>query len=156
MRRFFPLVLMLLLVLRGLVGTAMAAGMVATLPAGEPVQQAHSMQQPPLHLSHASEDGVAAETADLVAMAEHSMGMQNDSFGDGSHAPCSDPSASPCGQAEHTHSPLCQACEICHSALLVPSQLNALPHPGGPEVRPAPTAMFASAAAALAIKPPIA
>ena len=153
MRRFFPLVLMLLLVLRGLVGTAMAAGMVAPLPAAEPVQQVHSMQQP-LHMPQALKGGAAVETVGLVAMAEHSMGTHNG--GDGSPAQCSNPSDSPCSHAEHSHSPLCSACEICHSVLLVPPQLNTPPHPGAAEALPVATAHFASAPAALAIKPPIA
>ena len=162
MHRFFHLLLMLLLVLRGLVGTAMAAEMVPALPAVGPAQQAQSVQQP-LHLSHtshtshtsqASVGSATVETVGVVVTAEHVMHAQNG--GDGSHAPCSDPSASPCDGSAHTHGPLCSACEICHSAVLLPLLLNTSPHPGAVEVRPVAMAPFASAAAARAIKPPIA
>lgn len=162
MHRFFHLLLMLLLVLRGLVGTAMAAEMVPALPAVGPAQQAQSLQQP-LHLSHtshtshtsqASVGSATVETVGVVVTAEHVMHAQNG--GDESHAPCSDPSASPCDGSAHTHGPLCSACEICHSAVLLPLLLNTLPHPGAVEVRPVAMAPFASAAAARAIKPPIA
>lgn len=150
MRRFFPLVLMLLLVLRGLLGTAMAAGMVSALPAGGLEQQAN-LVQPRLHPSHCA-DSAAAVVPGLVVTAEHSTDSQND----GMHAQCPDQATGPCGTSAHTHGPLCSACEICHSAMLVPPQLNTPPHPGAAEVRPGATAPFASAAAALAIKPPIA
>lgn len=162
MHRFFHLLLMLLLVLRGLVGTAMAAEMVPALPAVGPAQQAQSVQQP-LHLSHtshtshtshASVGSATVETVGVVVTAEHVMHAQNG--GDESHAPCSDPSASPCDGSAHTHGPLCSACEICHSAVLLPLLLNTSPHPGAVEVRPVAMAPFASAAAARAIKPPIA
>lgn len=153
---------MLLLVLRGLVGTAMAAEMVPALPAVGPAQQAQLVQQP-LHLSHtshtshtshASVGSATVETVGVVVTAEHVMHAQNG--GDESHAPCSDPSASPCDGSAHTHGLLCSACEICHSAVLLPLLLNTLPHPGAVEVRPVAMAPFASAAAARAIKPPIA
>lgn len=162
MHRFFHLLLMLLLVLRGLVGTAMAAEMVPALPAVGPAQQAQSLQQP-LHLSHtshtshtsqASVGSATVETVGVVVTAEHVMHAQNG--GDESHAPCSDPSASPCDGSAHTHGLLCSACEICHSAVLLPLLLNTSPHPGAVEVRPVAMAPFASAAAARAIKPPIA
>ena len=162
MHRFFHLLLMLLLVLRGLVGTAMAAEMVPALPAVGPAQQAQLVQQP-LHLSHtshtshtshASVGSATVETVGVVVTAEHVMHAQNG--GDESHAPCSDPSASPCDGSAHTHGPLCSACEICHSAVLLPLLLNTSLHPGAVEVRPVAMAPFASAAAARAIKPPIA
>ena len=165
MHRFFHLLLMLLLVLRGLVGTAMAAEMVPALPAVGPAQQAQLVQQP-LHLSHmshtshtshtsqASVGSATVETVGVVVTAEHVMHAQNG--GDESHAPCSDPSASPCDGSAHTHGLLCSACEICHSAVLLPLLLNTSPHPGAVEVRPVAMAPFASAAAARAIKPPIA
>ena len=162
MHRFFHLLLMLLLVLRGLVGTAMAAEMAPALPTVGPAQQAQSVQQP-LHLSHtshtshtshASVGSATVETVGVVVTAEHVMHAQNG--GDESHAPCSDPSASPCDGSAHTHGPLCSACEICHSAVLLPLLLNTSPHPGAVEVRPVAMAPFASAAAARAIKPPIA
>lgn len=144
MRRISFMALMLLLVLRGLLGTAMAAGMVPALPSGVPVPQA--TVAPYGHASH-SPDHSVVEPAGLAALAEHSMATD---------AQCPAQASSHCDPASHTHSPLCSACEICHSALLVPSPLSAPLRSAASEVRPSATAPFASAPAALAIKPPIA
>ena len=147
MRRILSLLLMLLLVLRGLVGTAMAAGMVPVLlPADgppQPMMQSVQQQAHSVHQAHAS-DALAAAT-------------QAPDQGT-THTPCADPASGPCGDAAtHAHSPLCSACEICHSVLLVPPLWGSnLPRPVASEVQPGATARFASAAAALAIKPPIA
>lgn len=143
MRRLFSLLLMLLLVLRGLVGTAMAAGMVPADSLAQPVQQSVQQQAHSVHQAHAS-DALAAAT-------------QAPDQGT-THTPCADPASGPCGDAAtHAHSPLCSACEICHSVLLVPPLWGSnLPHPVASEVQPGATARFTSASAALAIKPPIA
>ena len=147
MRRIFSLLLMLLLVLRGLMGTAMAAGMVPVLlPADglpQSVQQSFQQQAHSGHQAHAS---------DALAAATQTPGQST------THTPCADPATGPCGNpATHAHSALCSACEICHSALLVaPAWGSSLLHPVTSEVQPGATARFASAAAALAIKPPIA
>ena len=143
MRRILSLLLMLLLVLRGLVGTAMAAGMVPADSLAQPVQQSVQQQAHSVHQAHAS-DALAAAT-------------QAPDQGT-THTPCADPASGPCGDAAtHAHSPLCSACEICHSVLLVPPQWGSnLPHPVASEVQPGATARFTSASAALAIKPPIA
>ena len=143
MRRLFSLLLMLLLVLRGLVGTAMAAGMVPADSLAQPVQQSVQQQAHSVHQAHAS-DALAAAT-------------QAPDQGT-THTPCADPASGPCGDAAtHAHSPLCSACEICHSMLLVTPQWGSnLPHPVASEVQPGATARFTSASAALAIKPPIA
>ena len=143
MRRILSLLLMLLLVLRGLVGTAMAAGMVPADSLAQPVQQSVQQQAHSVHQAHAS-DALAAAT-------------QAPDQGT-THTPCADPASGPCGDAAtHAHSPLCSACEICHSVLLVPPLWGSnLPRPVASEVQPGATARFASAAAALAIKPPIA
>ena len=144
MRRISFLALMLLLVLRGLLGTAMAAGMVPSMPTDVPVPQA--TVAPHGHASHAPDHSLI-ELAGLAAHAEHSVAP---------NAQCPDPATGHCDTASHTHSPLCSACEICHSALLVPSPLSAPLRSAASEVRPGATAPFASAQPALAIKPPIA
>ena len=149
MRRILSLLLMLLLVLRGLVGTAMAAGMVPVLPAdGLPQPVVQSVQQQ-AHSAH------QARAPDALAAAAGAAQTPSPST---AHTPCADPANSPCnGASAHAHSPLCSACEICHSVLLVPPQWGSnLPHPVASEVQPGATARFASASAALAIKPPIA
>ena len=146
MRRIFRLVLVLLLVLRALMGTAMAAGMLPALPADVP---AHTAQQ--LHQTHAS-DNIPALGAGMVLTADNSMDFQDK----GVHIQCYDPASGPCDGSSHADSPLCSACEICHSAALLPRTPGTLPHSGAVETQPGPTARFASAAAVLALKPPIA
>ena len=134
MRRALSLLLIAFLVLRGLVGTAMAAGM---LP---PVVVAHSpamAAQPSDH--HGAMDHTAAQAAhcdDSEAREAH----------DGhAHTPCAD-----------GHGSTCTVCEICHATMLLPA---APPAAQGP----APTAAMArtvhapaNAPVALAHKPPIA
>lgn len=147
MRRIFSLLLMLLLVLRGLMGMAMAAGMVPVLlPTDGPPQSGQQPVQQQAHSVH------QAHASDALADATQAPDQST------AHTPCADPASSPCGDpATHAHSPLCSACEICHSALLVaPWWSNSLLHPVASKVQPGATALFASAAAALAIKPPIA
>lgn len=161
-RCVFSVVLMLVLVLRGLLGTAMAAGMVQSLPAGGPASQAHPAQhqqkqeqeqeQEHLRSSHAADNALALAPG-LQATAEHGMGTPED----GMHSQCPEhATANPCGTSAHTHAPLCSACDICHSFMLLPPQLTTPAHPGAVEARPGTTAPLASAPAALAIKPPIA
>lgn len=149
MRRIFPLVLMLLLVLRGLMGTAMAAGMLFVLPADGPAQPAHSAHQ--LHQTHSS-DSTSATGPGVVLTADDSMGPQDQ----GVHPVCSGPASGRCDGSAHTHSPLCPVCEICHSAVLLPPGPNTPPNLSAVEVHFGTSARFASAAAALAVKPPIA
>lgn len=125
MRRIFPWLLMLLLVLRGLTGTAMASEWAPPLPVQSvPASAAAS------HMPHGMDahQGAADAACDSAA-------------GDGCTA--------------HPHSPACSACDICHSALLAPPVLAAAPGHAGSAVRPGATTPFASAQAALAIKPPI-
>lgn len=152
MRRIFPLVLTLLLVLRGLVGTAMAAGMVPALPTDSPAPPAPLVQQ--LHQTHQthSSDSTAADAFGMALTADGGMGLQDQ----GMHTQCADPATGACDTSAHTHSPLCSACEICHSAVLLPPRPSTPPHSGAVEMRSGSSAWFASAAAALAIKPPIA
>ena len=130
MRRFLPWFLMLLLALRGLTGTAVAAEFVPERP---------------------------AQTAPATAAASNTThGMDADqSMAAGATAAPACHSAAGDGCAPHAHSPSCSACDICHSALLAPPTLAAPPVHAGSEVQPSATTPFASAQAALAIKPPI-
>lgn len=147
MRRILSLLLMLLLVLRGLVGTAMAAGMVPVLlPADGPPQPVVQSVQQKAHSAH------QAHAPDALAAASQAPDQ------DTTHTQCADPASSSCGDsATHAHSSLCSACEICHSVLQVPPSWGSnLPRPVASEVQPGATARFTSASAALAIKPPIA
>lgn len=136
---------MVVLVLRGLMGTAMAAGV---LP---PVQPAGGTQ----HGSHVT---ALASTGAESAAQPH----DHQHAGHGEHAPaaaeadaaCHGDSAA-CGAHEH-HAATCSACEICHSAMLdVPSLFTHTHHAPG-TLRAHALAPFDSAPAARAIKPPIA
>ena len=165
MRRGFFFLLMVVLVLRGLTGTAMAAGIVAPLlPAGpaqhtgahQPVSEgmAHDHSHPHDHSAtlaqaeglahaHAHHDGPAAEPALDHTTASHSAACQDHGTGCQAHS-----------NHDH-HSASCSACEICHSAMLgLPASLTPAPLPAG-ALLPLASAQFDSAPAALAIKPPI-
>lgn len=157
MRRGLYFVLMLVLVLRGLTGTAMAAGVLPPLlPAGTSHPQEHSHH----HAAGGDSIGTAGQ--------EHHQGLPAGEGGDGqnpAHAPghamlaaasagCDGTSAG-CAAHEH-HSAACSACEICHSAMLDAPMAPAPDHPPTGAMLPVASAQFDSAPAALAIKPPIA
>lgn len=174
MRRIFPLVLMLLLVLRGLLGTAMAAGMLPVLPASGPAHSAEAAQpllqlhpahspdgtgnagSPVLTATAAAPLGMVLHTLHAAAATPHGMAPEP---APGLHPPCAGAAPAACDgtSPEHAHSPLCSACEICHSALLAPPPPAAVPHGvSAGQAQTGASDRFASAAAALAIKPPIA
>ena len=167
MRRGFFFLLMVVLVLRGLTGAAMAAGIVAPLlPAGptqhtgahQPMAQGmgHDHSHPHDHSAtptqaegvapadaHAHHGAPAAEPG-IDHTASHSAAWQDPDAG------CKS------GDDHDHHSASCSACEICHSAMLgLPASLTPAPLPAG-ALLPLASAQFDSAPAALAIKPPIA
>ncbi len=109
MRRGLPFILVMLLVLRGLLGDAMAMGIA---PVALPTAAIHCP----------------------VAAAE---------------------ATAPVTDCDHATEPTCSACDICHSALFT-LDLLVQPLPLQPSaLRPLGGTRFASASAALAIKPPI-
>ncbi len=145
MRRTLSLLLIVFLVLRGLVGTAMAAGM---LP---PVAVAHSQAmaaQPSDH--HGAMDHAATQAAHCGDSEE---GEGHD------HTHCASATAStppPTSTCADGHGSTCTVCELCHATMVLPA---APPAAQGP----APTAAIArtvrtpaNAPVALAHKPPIA
>ncbi len=144
MRRGFFFLLMVVLVLRGLTGTAMAAGIVAPLLPAGPAQHT-AVHQPVVEGmapadAHAHHGSPAAEPA-LDHSASHAAACQDHGAGCPTH-----------GDHDH-HSASCSACEICHSAMLgLPASLTPAPL----ALLPLASAQFDSAPAALAIKPPIA
>ena len=167
MRRGFFFLLMVVLVLRGLTGAAMAAGIVAPLlPAGptqhtgahQPMAQGmgHDHSHPHDHSAtptqaegvapadaHAHHGAPAAEPG-IDHTASHSAAWQDPDAG------CKS------GDDHDHHSASCSACEICHSAMLgLPASLTPAPLPAG-ALLPLASAQFDSAPAALDIKPPIA
>lgn len=153
MRRSFFFLLMVVLVLRGLTGTAMAAGMVAPLlPAGP----AHQAMAP--HHGHQGHQAAAAHKEQAEGIAHHGHDghhMHHAAEAAASHAiACQDASAPGAGPDHHSAS--CSACEICHSAMLgLPASLTPPPLPAA-ALLPQAAAPFDSVPAALTIKPPIA
>ena len=142
MRRGLFFVLMVVLVLRGLTGTAMAAGILQPLAA----QMATPVAAPSAAHEHAKHD--AQDHGDHATHAAHA---QADSLTTAtSH--CAD--GGDCGA--HEHGSTCSACEICHSAMLDAPMAGTPALPLSGALQPAPIARFDSAPAALAIKPPIA
>ena len=144
MRRILSLALVVMLVLRGLMGTAMAAGVVPPLP----IQSVQTVQKA----------APATPTAHASAIAGHSGHALHATPGDDHHAAapvnCHDTPTSECGP--HEHSPSCADCDICHSAMLAPPALPAPPLHLRGAVRSADSVPFASVQAARTIKPPIA
>lgn len=176
MRRGLSLLLMVVLVLRGLTGTAMAAGV---LPPLQPAAAAHShIQADTAHAAHhtsaeahqtpAATSGAQPSGPQLPesTAAEPETDHDHHDHHDHDHdhasavpagvdvAAC-DGSSTGCAAHDH-HASACSACEICHSAMLdVPAALTPAHQPPCP-LRALSAAQFDSAPAALAIKPPIA
>lgn len=173
MRRGLSLLLMVVLVLRGLTGTAMAAGV---LPPLQPAAAAHShIQADTAHAAHHT-SAEAHQTPAATSGAQPSGPQLPESTAaepetdhdhhdhDHDHASAvpagvdvaaCDGSSTGCAAHDH-HASACSACEICHSAMLdVPAALTPAHQPPCP-LRALSAAQFDSAPAALAIKPPIA
>ena len=147
MRRILSLALVVMLVLRGLMGTAMAAGVVPPLP----IQSVQTVQKaaPATPTAHASA---------IAGHPGHPGHALHATLGDDHHATgpvnCHETPTSECGP--HEHSPSCADCDICHSAMLAPPALPAPPLHLRGAVRSADSVPFASVQAARTIKPPIA
>ena len=167
MLRGFFFLLMVVLVLRGLTGTAMAAGIVAPLLPAGPAQytgvhqpMAEGMGHDHSHvLDHSATLAQAEGVAPADAHAHHGAPAAEPGIDHtASHsAAWQDPDAGCKSGDDHDHhSASCSACEICHSAMLgLPASLTPAPLPAG-ALLPLASAQFDSAPAALAIKPPIA
>lgn len=141
--------LMVVLVLRGLVGTAMAAGMLPMQHAPAAVAQVAAADHHGQH-EHASTTD-AAHTADHGSL--HGGGHGGT---DVAALACDGSAPASTGCATHSQHANCTACEICHTALMEPPAMPAAPLPLLGGAPPAAATPFDSATAALAIKPPIA
>lgn len=137
--------LMVVLVLRGLMGTAMAAGMLPMQHGPAAVVQAAAADH------HGQHDHTS--TTDAAHAAGHGSGHGGT---DAAPPACdvSAPGSANC--ATHNQHANCTACEICHTALMEPPAMPAAPLPLLAGAAPAAATPFDSATAALAIKPPIA
>lgn len=164
MHRALSLLLITFLVLRGLVGTAMAAGM---LP---PVALAHSQvvaaqtgAQMGEEAAHAGPHAEAAHPSGHHGAMDHTAAQaahcDDSEEGDGhDHTHCASATAStpaPTSTCADGHGSTCTVCEICHATMVLPAAPSAAQGP-------APTAAIAravrtpaNAPVALAHKPPI-
>ena len=136
---------MLLLALRGLTGVAMAAEAApeALRQSAQTIQVAQALASAS-HSAHSTHSTHSADAHPATAdSAIHSA------------AAVACPTGSGDGCSAHTNSPACSACDICHTALLVTPVASRLNGPTGSPVQAAAATPFASALAALAIKPPI-
>lgn len=139
MRRILHLALGFMLVLQGLWGTAMAAEFTRPLPAQTEAARGALRSVPAPITAHHTSREVAT--------------VHGSAPGDGVPPPaCHTAPGDEC--TPHEHSPACSDCDICHSAVLTLPAVAAQRSPTT-SVRPLAKAAFASAQAALAIKPPI-
>ena len=145
MRRSLSLALVLLLLLRGLLGNAMAMGaapmVIPAFQASPTASQLH--HHTPLLL----------ELADGAHHAEHAAHATQHAVHEASCASPPDSHSGSC--AEHEHGPGCTLCGICHSALSTPGQLPQGGLSPASALRPQDSERFASATKLQAIKPPI-
>ena len=131
--------LVMLLVLRGLLGDAMAMDMVPVTLSSVLLYQ---------HTPMASERGMASHDQDHAGATGYGPASASETA-------CLEDEAAIASDCCHASGPTCSACGICHSALFSPDpvaqallqQLRALLPPG--------STSFVSAFAALAVKPPI-
>lgn len=146
MRSGLFFILMVVLVLRGLTGTAMAAGLLPPLtPVGAHHEQVQDWAQGDALVVTAVADDSSHHHGSHASPVDHPLGAT---------ASCEGATGA-CGQQEH-HASTCSVCEICHSAMLTPfAPLAQAALPLG-HTRPLASAPFDSALAALTIKPPIA
>lgn len=135
MRRIFSTLLVLMLVLRGLLGDAMAMGVM-------PVMNHHQSQAVLSgHTEHAMHDGLATiQHHDMAgAVAGH----------------CTDNSRmQSCGSSKH-HGASCSACDICNSSLHAAAELVLITAQVPQSLRIECSTRFVSAQPALMAKPPI-
>ena len=152
MRRGLFFVLMVVLVLRGLTGTAMAVGVLPPLlPTGALHAQEHSHRHatPEAYATSAEiqTDGAAQATDAGIQGNAHTTAHHDDHSAQDAVAGC----------VEHDHhTASCSACEICHSAVLGSSSATPFAHCCRGAALPTAAAQFDRAPAALSIKPPIA
>lgn len=146
MRRRLSFLWIVLLVLRGLLGDAMAmAGpATATLAGHAACMPAHQHHADPQAAAQASHDRVADCAQAAAPLAAQAMG----------HGLCG-PGASP-GDCDPTADGSCTYCSMCHTPLYTLSIAATGMDSARPSLRGQDTARFLSACLALTTKPPIA
>lgn len=159
MRRPLSIVMVFLLVLRGLLGDAMAMG--AAPASGAPPVHAGEAHHHAPELAHAMAEVLADGVSQGHPHSAHSPTIHAAQATQTAHsdpallqaASCTDSSASGCGGHEHGSS--CPLCGICHSALFTPAGIGARGLSPCTALRPQGSERFASAALLQASKPPI-
>ncbi|KQR55423.1 hypothetical protein [Acidovorax sp. Leaf160] len=149
------LLLIVLMTLRGLVGPAMAAGM--AMPHAPALQTAAAALLADEGVQHAGHGHGSHGEHDVAAVGAHpdASGGQHCREAASAEASLALPHSADCsgsGAAAHAN---CADCEICHTAVLVDVPAAAPPPGREADRAPAAATRFASAGAALAIKPPI-
>ncbi|WP_353236060.1 hypothetical protein [Diaphorobacter ruginosibacter] len=141
MRRIFSMALVFMLVLRGLLGDAMAMGI---MPAAALEPAEHAVMRHMEHPAHADPAMLHEQRHEAVADMPSSAHCM-----DGSS------SARDCGGGKHHAATPCSACDICNSSLHLPARWE-LPAPQAPQSPHAEhSERFASALPAQVAKPPI-
>lgn len=158
MRRPLSIVLVLLLVLRGLLGDAMAMGAAPVMSALAPAAASAPALDPASALHHHAPEVALEITQSPDSPEQHHAAHAADHASHAEHSAACAPQASghpggSCG--EHEHGPSCTLCGICHSALFTPGQIGSDGAAPSAALRPQGSARFASAAKLQAIKPPI-
>ncbi|MFE1572731.1 hypothetical protein [Comamonas odontotermitis] len=145
MRSCLSLLLVLTMVLRGLLGDAMAMGIVAPV-AQTGAHAAHAARSITPAEQHESHHGSSANHGDaaLVGQQTHEAAAAHCTAAEPAH--CSDSAA---------HGANCSACGICHSAVGLPAMAVQASVPSAPQQLADAATRFASTLPASIIKPPI-
>lgn len=148
MRRPLFIAMIFLLLLRGMVGDAMATGMAA----GHLQRAALATEFVAVHAHESRADGHVehAMTSQPAEPMAHSAAMAPDCAG---HA--SGPASEPMSQETAGHCESCAACQACNTVALSPLVTRTASLSIPPALPHSPAAHFASALAALGQKPPI-
>jgi len=142
MRRAMFVCLIFVVLLRGMLGTAMAMGNATS-----------ALGATPHHCI------TAAPTSAIPTHDDHDHSAHSDS----SHAQhiasadCHSAEANqpPCNSGMHVHGASCAACDICHSAMLAPATVSGAMQLAPTQAPPGHSAIFASVLPAQLSKPPI-
>ena len=147
MRRIFSTVLVLMLVLRGLLGDAMAMGMMPVVMHHEQQQQTQTQTHTamPEHAGH----NMASMHGDMT-MAHHGESMSATD-----HCTSESASMQQCGSSKHIGG-TCSACDICNSTLHTAAELVLTTAAAPQSLQIDRSTRFASASPAQVVKPPIA
>ncbi len=145
MRSCLSILLVLTLVLRGLLGDAMAMGIVAPV-APTSTHAAHTVHSGNMAGEHTQHDG--SHSALLDAETTNQQAQQ------GAPAHCAATDSAHCSDSA-AHGANCSACGICHSAVGLPAIAALAQAPSAPQQLADGATRFASTLPASIIKPPI-